>query len=68
MIGKLVVAILLISVIFLSGCTQSIEEEPTLTGAMIENIEEKAVTEIEKEMDKILENMTIEDIEKAIIE
>ena len=56
--------------VFFSGCTHGpqVQEQKQLTTESMENIEEKAVAEVEKEMDEILQNMTMDDIENAIIE
>ena len=64
----LAVFLVLLLFIFLSGCIQHTEKSSVSPTGKVIDVEEKAVQEVEKEMDEILENMTMEDIEKALTE
>ncbi|OYT56472.1 MAG: hypothetical protein B6U68_03265 [Candidatus Aenigmarchaeota archaeon ex4484_14] len=62
MIKEILLITLLLSVVFISGCVQ----QPTVTGEA--TAEGQAMKAIEQEMEEAIENMTMEDIENAIIE
>jgi len=64
----LAVFLVLLLFIFLSGCIQNTEKSSVSPTGKVIDVEEKAVQEVEKEMNEILENMTMEDIEKALTE
>jgi len=53
---------LILSLVLISACVQ---QETALTGAALE---EQAVEEIEQEMEQAIEDITMEDIENALIE
>ncbi|RLJ01548.1 MAG: hypothetical protein DRP11_04230 [Candidatus Aenigmatarchaeota archaeon] len=61
---ELFIILLLVSAIFIGGCTQPLHKAPTTTG----NVEDQAMSEIEQEMESAIENMTLEDIEAALLE
>lgn len=57
----LIVSLLILLVIFASGCVQ---KAPTGAATAKENA---AISEIEKELDQAIQNITMEDIEKALV-
>ena len=76
MVKKLFVVLLLISIILFSGCTnkEQIELEDTTPsigepeGENLNEIDEQLDSEIEKEMEDALGNITMDDIENSLFE
>ncbi len=69
MLKELFVVFILASVILFSGCvkqeTTILEED--ITPAM-ESSEEEAINELEQEIEKAIENMSMDDIENSLVE
>ena len=61
---ELFIILLLISTILIAGCTQPVQETLPTT----ENFEEQVMSEIEQEMENTIKNITLEDIEMALLE
>ena len=62
MIKHFLIIFLILSVVLISACVQ---QETTPTGAALE---EQAIEEIEQEMEQAVEDVTMEDIENALLE
>jgi len=62
MIKELFVVFLILSVVLTSACVQ---QETTPTGAALE---EQGIEEIEQEMEQAIGDVTMEDIENALLE
>lgn len=62
MIREILIIFLILSVVFIAGCIQT---ETTPSGAALED---EAVQQIEQEMEEAVEDMTLEDIENALVE
>jgi outer membrane lipoprotein-sorting protein len=60
MIKQFFVILLILSLVFISGCVQTAPTEAS--------VEEQAIQEIEQEMEQAIEDVTMEDIENALIE
>ncbi len=58
---EIVVVCLILSIVFISGCTQSGQQTQTQT-----KIEEQAASQIDQELNNAIENMTAEDLENAL--
>ena len=62
MIREFLIVFLILSVVFIAGCVQT---ETSPSGAVLED---EAVQQIEQEMEEAVEDMTLEDIENALLE
>ena len=63
MIKEFFIVFLILSLVFISGCVQTETTQPT--GAALE---EQAVQEVEQEMEQAIEDISMEDIENALLE
>jgi hypothetical protein len=66
MIKELIIISLLFSVV-ISGCIQVPEKPTTITIVNKSVAEEQATTILEQEMEQAIENITMEDIEDALL-
>jgi PBP1b-binding outer membrane lipoprotein LpoB len=65
MLRQFFVIFLILSVVIISGCVQ---QAPSGGQAVASGAEDQAVDKIEQEMESAIENMTMEDIERALTE
>jgi len=64
-LAVVLVLVALMAVAFISGCVQETGITGELTG---EQMEEEAFQTIEEEMEEALENMTMEELERELLE
>ena len=64
-IVTLILCVLLLSVIFTSGCIQTAQEEKQ--GKVTGEVLDKAYDVLNQELDQAVENITAEDIENALL-
>ncbi len=64
MLREMLIIALVLSAVFVSGCTRQVPSGGEPGGA----VEEQAYRAIEQEMEEAIENITLEDIEQALTE
>jgi len=67
MISRLLAILLVVSVIFASGCVQQ-ETGGATGGAAGATLEDQAADMLEQELDQAIENISVEDIENSLPE
>jgi len=65
MLKEILIISLLVLAVFVSGCTQHHSTEEKTAG---EAAEQQAYNAIEQEMEQAIENITMDDIEQALLE
>ncbi len=65
-----IVLAMVVSVVFISGCIQTRQEvTPPVIGHVTEDvIEDQAFNTVDEEINNVLENMTMEDVEDALLQ